>query len=93
MVAGPSGDAAVGFDEPVGVIGVAVGVEVGQERVLPVCEGAAGPCGFGDGAGREAGDDLLSELAALAGVRVGVGGPDVWRTGMRCGPLGGGRRC
>ena len=68
------------LDEPVDCLGAAVagavGVEVGQERVLPLSQGSAEAGDLGDGAGREAVDDLLGELAALARVGVGVGGPN-----------------
>ena len=61
-------DAAVELDEPVDCLGAAVagavGVEVGQERVLPLSQGSAEAVDLGDGAGREAVDDLLGELAA-----------------------------
>lgn len=68
------------LDEPVDGLGATVGgsagVEVGQERVLPLSEGAAEPGDFGDGAGGEVADDLFGELAALVGVGVGVRGPE-----------------
>ena len=66
------------FDEPVDALGAAVagaaGVEVGQEGVPPLLEGAAQLGDLGDGTRVEAGDDLFSELAASSGVGVGVRG-------------------
>ena len=49
-------------------------VEVGQEGVPPLLEGAAQLGDLGDGTRGEAGDDLFSELAASSGVGVGVRG-------------------
>ena len=59
------------FDQAVDALGATVagasGVEVGQEGVLPLAQCAAESRDFGDGAGGEAGDYLLGELAALLG--------------------------
>ena len=68
------------FDQPIhglgSAVGGAAGVEVGQEGVLPLLQRPAEAGDFGDGAGREAVDDLFGELAALGRVGVGVGGAD-----------------
>jgi hypothetical protein len=67
-----AGDAAVEFDESVDGFGAAVagaaGAEVGQERRPPLGEGLAESFDLGDRAGREDGEDLLGDPAAVAEV-------------------------
>ena len=69
------------LDEPVDALGPTVGgaagVEVGQEGVFPLSEGAAESGDLGDRAGGEPVDDLLGNLAALGWVGVGVGGSNL----------------
>lgn len=78
-VAEAAGDAAVELDQAVDALGAtiagAAGVEVGQEGVLPLLEGATKSGDLRDRARGKAGDDLLGDLAALGRVGVGVGGP------------------
>jgi len=70
--AGDEEHAAVEFDEPVDCsasdVGGAVGVEVGQERFLPLLEGAAEAGDLGDRAAREPVDNLDGEGLSGLGV-------------------------
>ena len=67
-VAEAAGDAAVEFDQPVDGLGPAVvgaaGVEVGQERRLPLFQCASEPGDLGDGAGGEGVEDLGGDCPA-----------------------------
>ena len=65
------------FDEAVDGFGAAVGgagVEVGQERLLPLAQGPAQAGDLGDRAGGESGEDALGDRASFGLVGVLVGG-------------------
>lgn len=68
-VAEPAGDAVAEFDDPVHGLGTtvarAVGVEVGQERVLPAAQCLTEPGDLRDRAGWQLRDELLGEAASL----------------------------
>lgn len=68
-VAEAAGDASVEFDEAVDGFGAAVagavGVEVSEEFLAPLFEGAAEAGDFGDGAGVEGRDDAFGDGASV----------------------------